>query len=281
MLDNVPNGSLPLIATRCVRIVSGSGESTVLKMINIRRNQNFPPNAVIPNLDMSDGSTEAFAPVMKNLIINNLNGDLALTQLGYITANGGLVPLGSNFNSSGVTTRTFGTIPGDKQDPTDYYFLSAVTQTPFFTPTDTRFAALVFHAAADQTITLGPAVNALAPSILSASSTAPIRFRVAITTQPEYSTYFSTTFQQAGANPRFVELRVSAGWAGASASSVNLDIPDLSAAGYPAIWGLQPGVLTNYTTTAAGWSGTGGLTSTPYVEGASIRFASKFGSTTP
>jgi len=278
-LNNVPNGNLDLLATRTNFTINGSTFTYTLADIIIRRNQNFAAGATIAPLDLSATSTEAFAPVSKNLTIANLNGDLAITTLSYITANGSLASLTTDLNTSSQATRPFFTLPDSKRVAGDYHYLTVIAAPTFTTaPTMERFAGRTFFASADQTITIGPVPNA--PTITTVSNVAPVRLDAAITIQPEYGKYFFSTWQQVGANPRSVQVAATAGYVG-GASTVHLGVPDLSATGYTASWGLQPGVLTSWTAAAAGWSAAGGIVGTPFVEGATFSFGIRLGSLTP
>ena len=68
----------------------------------------------------------------------------------------------------------------------------------------------------------------------------------------------------------------TAGWTG-SATTLNADISDLSAAGYTASWGLTPSAATTYSINAFGWNLTGGIVSTPFVDGASFMLGIRSG----
>ena len=84
------------------------------------------------------------------------------------------------------------------------------------------------------------------------STTAPVRYRVQAPLQAQYNQiYTASWFQGTGGTSRSVTIYATAGYSGGGAW--DLPIPDLSAAGYNATWGLQPGVSTGSTYTATGY----------------------------
>jgi hypothetical protein len=275
-LSNVPNGNQDLVATRSSFTINGSTVTTTFINLVIRRNLNLAAGSVItPAIDLSATSTEAVAPQSRNLTIGNLNGDQAIAINSFITANGTFGTLLSDINPSTSATRTFFTVPDSKRIPGDLNYVAVVAQSTFQTAvTSTRTAATVSAASADKTITLGPALNS--PTISALSTGAPWLLRGAITVQPQYANATTITFNQAGSSPRSVQLSYSAGWIG-SATSLNADISDLSAAGYTASWGMTPLAATTYSLTGVGWNVTGGIISSPFVDGASFMIGSRTG----
>ena len=79
--------------------------------------------------------------------------------------------------------------------------------------------------------------------------------------QTEYNQIFSISYQQSGSTSRQVAIDATAAYVGAG--SLDITIPDLSAAGYDSNYGLKIGVSTMYIVTASGYSaGAGGVAQT-------------------
>jgi hypothetical protein len=100
--------------------------------------------------------------------------------------------------------------------------------------------------------------------------------------QAEYNQYFVGNFQQGtGASHRSVTILKSMGYVSGGGTAA-LEIEDWSAAnGMYNTYALLPGVQTNVTQTATGWTGVGNFFMTPYVEGATFFSATRLAQITP
>ena len=269
-LNNLANGPLDLVASRTSLVVNGSVTSSALARVLIRRGVTvFSGSTISPSVDLQAISAEASAPVFRNATLAGLGTDQAFTITAYSTAGGTVATIFSELPPSNATPRPFPTVPASRQLPGDVHVLAAIAASSFSTsPAFTRFAETVFLTGADKTVTFGPTPNPVTSSVLSAQS--PERFRAAVTVQPEYNRLFQAQWTQAGAAPRSVLVLVTQAYAG-SVATLNLDIPDLVAAGYTAAFGLQAGAATTLSVNAASWDMPGGVFTTPFVDGATFR----------
>ena len=269
-LSNIPNGPLDLVASRTSVVINGSTVSNSLASVLIRRGVVVANGFTIsPSIDLSPISGEAAVPVLNNVTVGGLGSDQAVTLVAYQTAGGTSATLFQEFLASNLLTRPYPTVPASKQAAGDLHILGVFAAANFATqPSSTRFIQTAFFAGADKTVTLGPTPNAITSSVLSAPS--PERFRAAVLVQPEYNRIFQASWTQAGASPRNVIVQVTQGYAGSTAT-VNVDIPDLSAAGFTALFGLQAGVPTLLTVSVGGWDTTGGVFTPALFDGAILR----------
>jgi hypothetical protein len=275
---NVAAGSVDLVASRQALAVNGSSVSATLNKMIIRRGLNPASGSTLPVIDF--GAAEAFDPVSRNVTINNLGTDQSLVVGSYITANGTTIASYLTDISGGTaTTRGWKGVPTANQVAGDFHLLN-VSAVASLTQVlnSTRNAGIVFKDAVDKTVTLGPALGA---STVTTIATAPyVRPRSAFAAQTEYNRYFLADYQQGtGALARKTQVQQTGGYA---AGAPTLDVPDLSTvAGFDANWGLKTGAVVTWTLSATGWSGTGGVASTPFVEGTTYLSATRMGQFTP
>jgi hypothetical protein len=275
-LNNVPSGALDLVGARTTVAINGSSLTYTLASILVRRNQSLANGATIsPPVDLSAISAEAVAPVARVLTVTGLNGDQAEIVVYYTTSTGRAPLFFSASTPLTAATRTFYTMPASKQAAGDYHEVY-VTAASGFTATlasITRFASTAFFASADKSVTLGPVPSAV--TISNVTFAAPVRLNALFQVQAEYNKTFRFFMSQQGTNPRSVTLQYTVGYVG-SPATWNAVVPNLTPAGYPASWGLQPQVMTTIFTDVAGWSTTGGVLRPPFVEGATTSSASRF-----
>jgi len=256
-LSGVLDGPRDFIAskvTTTIDLQTGAFASALNKMI-IRRAQNPAANSALPVFDF--GSAEAFDPQPRTLTLTGASaGEANIVSLSYLTGStatsiGATVPLFSDFNASGATTRTIYTVPTAKQAAGDLHMITAITTPTSPTGTNAQRTVTKFQAAsADLTLAFGPALTA--PTVTTLSS-APVRYRVQAPVQPEYNKLYEAVWSQGtGASARSLIAIVQAGYAGGAAWDVS--VPDFTgAAGYNATWGLQSGVATGSTYIATGY----------------------------
>ena len=277
-LSNVPDGNRDLIAAKTLTSVSGSGITLTVNKLIIRRNQNPANGSTMTALDF--GAAEAFDPIAKTLTVNGAGSDLLSTAVSYVTANNGSTTLYTDANPASSGTRTYYGVPSAQQATGDLHLLTAVaTNITGSSASYLRIAGTYFKDATDKTVTLGPVP---ATATVSTLATTPyVRLRMQWTAQTEYGKYFSSIYSQSNAAaPRTSIVSATSGYLGGT--SVDLAIPDFTGvAGWDPNWGLKAGQATQWIATGTGWSSTGGVTSSPAVEGGSLLIGSRIGSITP
>ncbi|MEP6621937.1 MAG: hypothetical protein ABJE47_21620 [bacterium] len=260
VLDSAADGSRDLIAAKSIVALNGTGVTTTLNKVIIRRGINPAAGSAIPALDFSAG--EAFAPVQKTLTVANGNGETSSLTVGYFTAQTASAALYVDIGTSGAATRPYFGIPAANQTATDRHFaavssigsVSATAQT-------LRLATIFFKDAIDRTITLGAAPSAV--TITSVATTPSPRLRAQATAQSDYSNLITSSFAQLSSGvTRNVLIYQTMGHRGAAAAW-DVSMPDLSAvAGWDSNWALKSGASTTVSTVTTGYSSTGSLSPT-------------------
>ena len=176
---------------------------------------------------------------------------------------------------SGGTAHTVNGIPAAKQDASDLHQLTALAAS-VAAPGDARGHFMWFKTLADKTVTLGPVLTA--PTIASLGNTPYPRYSSSGPIQAEYDDGFSfVATQVVGSTGHSWSITATRGYfAGAT---YTLLMPDMSAAGYQALWALQVGSQATLNTSAFGFSGNG--FTPPQVEGGFGDFATRIGQVTP
>ena len=277
-LNAVPDGLRDLIASDAATVISGTSFSTQVKKMIIRRNQNPANNAVLPVLDFS--AAEAFVPGTASITLANGGSDfLASTGL-YFTANGAAGAFATDISQS--ATRTYYGVPSAQQAAGDLHGLTAVASVVNgSTATQIRTVSTYFKDLAAKTLTFGPAPSTV--SVTSVTGTPVVRLRTQYAVQTEYNKFFSFSYSQAvGATQRTISITMSTAYLGGNPTSIDHTMPDLSTvAGWDNNWGLRAGTVTNYITTASGWTFAAGATGATPAEGGVILSGTKLGSFTP
>jgi hypothetical protein len=242
-LMNVPNGAHDLIAG----LSTLSGTSLQLTKLIIRRGLDPAAGSTLPALDF--GSSEAFAPVTRNVTINGLGTDQATVGTSLVTATGSSTFLGFGSPSTAATQPYYG-VPDAQLQSADLHqmFVSAA---PVGSSNSSRAAFVYFHSAADRTVTLGAALGA--PTITTLAPTPYLRLRAQLPQQSDYNRLAEVSYSQSNgtSGSRTASVAMTAGYAGGGAYT--LDIPDFSGvAGWNNAWGLQPGVSTNWSVAEIG-----------------------------
>jgi hypothetical protein len=255
--DIVPDGARDFLAskvTTAVDLTTFAFTSTVNKLI-IRRGLNPAAGSALATFDFA--GTEAFDPQARTLTLTGANaGEANSVSVSYLTniasAQSASIPLYSDVSTSGATTRTIYTVPTAQQRP-GVLHLFAASSLPINQTSGTmsvRTVGKFLSASANLTLALGAELTA--PTVTTVSSAAPVRYRVQAPVQAQYNQiYTASWFQGTGGTSRAVTLYATTGFSGGAAW--DLSIPDLSAAGYNATWGLQAGVATGSTYTATGY----------------------------
>jgi hypothetical protein len=215
----------------------------------IRRDQNPVPNSTMPVLDFA--SAEAFAPVVRNLTINNLAGEEARIGVRFRTANAGIGFLTIDEPFDGVPNRQYPGIPNAQ--PGDLHALTiGATDAPSWDFSVDRTITVCFKDAVDRTVTLPPH---LGPVTVSVAATAPhLRLRFRYSLQPEYNRKVGFSYWQGSPTVNFT---VSPGYLG-TATAVDITLPDLTnLSGWNVGWYPSAVILTGWSAWAQGWTGTG------------------------
>lgn len=236
-LAGVPLGPQDLVASRHVRW------DTTDKMI-VRRNLDIANGETIPLLDFS--SSEAIALDSARLTIQDFGGN-ALTNASVssvlvYTANGGL---GRSSAATKNGTTWYRGLPASATIAGDMHQISAGAAG--------RSVQTVIGPLANHTVSLGPA--AATPTVATVSSGTPMRRRMTIPVQAEYSKSATARFET-GTRPYYSVYMTMTGAYRGSGTSWILEIPDFGAnSGYNTAWGLQGGPRQLWSATVAGWDG--------------------------
>jgi len=233
-LTGAPDLASDLVAVRQGIVTSGLAPDRLI----IRRGLNLPTGSVIPVLDF--GAAESFAPVTATATLSGLGADSAVIVSTLISAANTVAPLTT---SSGTASQTFAGVPAAQLAAGDVHELFALAQAA--SDPDARRGALTHMAAlADWPLQLGPALSI--PTVTTVSATAPQRLHAVLAMQTDYSKNAIIDFSQSvgqGTTYRRVVLDVTAAYAGASATSWDVTIPDVTTAGYNPAWGLLAGAV--------------------------------------
>jgi hypothetical protein len=268
-LNGVLNGASDLFATQSTVAAGPPIAITPVKMI-IRRGLDIADGGTIPVLDFA--AAEAFVPQSAVITLNGLGTDTPITFLAYLTAttSGALY---TTPGTAGATQTVYG-VPAANQQATDLHALNVIASSA--TPGDARGHFEWFNVLADKTVNLGPVLNA--PTVTALTGSAYPRFQAVAAVQAEYDDSFVFSLTQGGASARSTTVSATKGYL-AGAADYTLAIPDLTAAGYEAGWGLATGTPATSSTAAFGFSGTG--TTLPREEGGTADFATRGGEVTP
>jgi len=276
-IPNVPTGPVDLLAARTSISISTINnqlafDAEVDKLI-IRRVQNPGSGATLAPLDF-DGAA-AFLPAAPSMAISgSRSGEELTASSSYLSANHGFIRLGDGTLSG--TSGTYVAVPSREQTLGDLHLLSAAATTGRGTAqTVIRTATRVFRAAGAQTLALGPSITS--PLVATVSNVGYHRPRLVYAVQPEYSDSWVVRYLQAGATTqRAATVAITPSLV--TFSTLDFSFPDFrGTGGWRDGWGLRPGVPVSYDVSVSGWtSGVGGFTS-PFVEGAIILTAQRFG----
>jgi hypothetical protein len=262
--DSLPDGPLNLVASRFALDLA-SGSFGAPDKIILRRNVNYANNAAIPTLDFN--GSEAFAPATATLSIANLGTDEAAVGVSYFT---GVFGLGAFSLSTGGATQTYAGLPTAQLQANDLHALF-VSASPSNDETSSRGLIQYFRTVANRTATLGAALST--PTISSIASTPYARLRAQVASQSTYGQMATVDFTQTN---RSATVSMTSGYAGGTPATWDLAIPDFSAAGFDATWGLRPGVQTTWDVSAFGGNFLQFISGLP-TDGATVQYAMKSG----
>ncbi len=276
-LQNVPDGPVDLLASVGTLTIGGTGFTFDLTKMVIERGLNPADNANIGVVDFN--GSNAFAPVMRDVTVNNLGTDAYVLNMAYNTANGSSGLFFTNFQPSTDPMGSYPGIPAAQQEAADFHLLTVLATDPNLMTLDhQRSVTLINHDAKDLTATLGPELNL--PTITQPATMPYVRFRAQVAVQDEYDGYTFVTFNQTAGRMNSVLIGTTESFR--AGSDLDVTIPDFSGlAGFDDNWGPEAGVPTTWGLLGIGWTGMGGIIGTPYFDGAVSFSAGRFGEITP
>ena len=268
-LGDLAAGPQDLLATR-VTVVGGAGTLTGLIL---RRGIEVADSGTVAPLDFA--SAEAFAPAVRDVTIQGLGPEGALTQSGFHTARSEhvleFVPVRET-----AATRAYRAIPEAKLQPGDLLVLLATTAPTIGNVR--RAATLWYRAPVDRTLALGALPTP--PTIAVEATTPSLRPRARLATQADYDRLTSINYQQ-GQNT-VVTVSMTPAFAARTAGGYDLVVPELSGVtGFDPAWALRPGGGTLIWTVARIGGSLGFALGTEPREGDTRRVASDAGFFTP
>ena len=233
-LDNAPDAASDLIAVRQSLAATGLFSDKAI----IRRGLNLSSGSAIPVLDFT--AAEAFAPATAALTLTNLGSDSAAVLTGFITGSNTVAALSATF---GTAQQNFAVFHANQLVPGDLHELTALAA-PSSESTELRGIDTYFRVTAGQTLALGPSLAT--PTVSTTSAAAPQRLRAQFAVQSAYSKNSVADFSQSTGlfgPSREVIVYVTTAYLGGSPTTWDVAIPDMSAAGFNASWGLAAGTV--------------------------------------
>jgi hypothetical protein len=255
-LDSVPDVPLNLLASRSTMEME-TGSITPNRLI-LRRNVNYANNSAIPTLDFNNAA-EAFAPATANLTIAGAGSDTAFVSTTFSSGRFSFDGFGGgafSFNFGASPLRYAG-VPSDRLQSGDSHVLFAFAQGA--DTTSMRGLLAFVRTISDRSVTLG--------------TTPYLRLRATSAGQSQYAGAASVDFVQ---GTRTASVSATAAYFGGAPATWDLAIPDLSAAGFDAAWGLRPGARTDWSLTTFGANFLSVFSGTP-ADGTTLLTASKSG----
>lgn len=269
-LNNVSNITTDLLAARAT--VNATTFATTPDRFVLRRSINPPAGGTLPVVDFA--SAEAFAPASAQYTIENTGGEQLSSSIGLFTNNG---PVGFfSFNDPLATgnTRTVYGLPAARTQGGDLHQVQFIAVAA--SGVSSRQILQYNRDITARTLTLGPVVNA--PQLSTAASAPYARIRAIGTWQAEYGDGFGVGFSQNEGGGRIWSVQTSRAYAG-TGPSYSVELPDFSGvAGFNLAWGLQSGLATQWSLSAAAIFGGG---AGPAVEGYFQRAGFRSGTYTP
>lgn len=215
-VEGVADGPQDLVAFRG----NIGGSDKIIRRLGL----DLPNGSKIPLLDFN--SPEAFAWDSARVSIQQLPGSGIVSSTVYM-ANGSAFLAPSRAASA---TTWYRGLPASATIAGDLHGIGVSS--------DGRSVGTIIGSLANHTVSLGPA--AAAPTVTTLSTGAPMRRRLTIPVQSQYSKTAHARFES-GTRPYFIVNVMMTGAYRGSAASWRLEVPDFGASsGYNAAWGLQP-----------------------------------------
>ena len=224
-LSGLPEGSRDLIATRAATSTTQPPDRVI-----VQRGVNLGSGSTIPALDF--GSAQAVALATNTATFVNRGNDLVSLVSEVITENGTSHRL-MEFSGASADAASFVSLPQSVRLSSDRHVLSAYTSGG----AGTREVVGYFTTPGNRTVTFGPNLNTGTFSVLAAAPM--VRPRATIASQSEYGDAMQATFSQSASHGfRMITMLTSLRFRGSLPATWELEMPDLSAAGYDSDWGL-------------------------------------------
>lgn len=228
-LTDAPDGARDLVALR--QIYSNDVGHISTNRAIIRRALNPASGSTLPVLDF--GGSEAAATQGGTFTLNG-GGTSWGADVSLLTANGTWSTL-AYISGSGATAAIPYQVPAATMRlSTDKYTLDAWADggntSQYYIQNLTTFG--------DRTASFGPVLGT--PTLTALASTPYRRYRVQLTKQSQYGGFIFVEIESPTANTNGAYLMASAAYFGGTAPATwDISMPDLSSAGFQAIWGLQ------------------------------------------
>ena len=227
-LEFVPNGSLPLVATRR----PDNTAPFVVDRIIMRSDVNVANGGSInPVLDFE--SAEAFGPATASATVTSLEPtDQAVLWSGFVGTGSDHALFSFQNVTAAANQVEYAALPASRLAATEWQMLFLGVDGPSTRGAQLFYRALVSH----RSFGAGPLLAT--PTITPAATTPVLRPRVQLPRQAEYDRVLHASFWQAPS--RSVGVWVTAAYLG-NQSEWDITVPDLSgAAGWNNAWGLDP-----------------------------------------
>lgn len=265
-IQNVPDGSLDLVATRTDATTFAANKVILRRGLNVTS---------LPVLDFN--AAEAFAPVTANVTVTGLGTDEAsiISSYGGVYGSrtiGNLSFLDSYTSASGAVPYT--AIPvAQLTNPLELSRLYAFSDDAVNSDFE-RTAGVYFRTPAAKTIAIGPKLNT--PTVTKNVTGAYAWPRVVLTSQTQYNRLFSANYDQ---TTRSANVFATAGYYGAAPTTWDVTLPDLSGVtGWTATWGLAGGSSIEWAVSVDGGA-VQFLDANTIVDGSTFQSASVFSQT--
>jgi hypothetical protein len=267
--DNVPSGTIDLVGGLSTTVPTSVGGETTPQRYFLRRGLNPANNAALGALDF-DGP-DGFAPEAATATINGANGEPLGTVMSYQTSGGTFGTLYSQTQLIPPATMPIYGVPAARRTGNDLHFLQHST-TPLTAPNAVRSRTVlqIFGAFGPRAVAFGAPLSPPTVTALGGG-----RAQMQFPIQTEYGRYWVAGFLQASGS-RSIVIGATSAWVGGG-GTVTLATPNFATVtGWNPAWGLTAGAAA-WTATAAGWADSGGITTTPFVDGAVYRSATASG----
>jgi hypothetical protein len=231
---------------------AASSQSTLYQPARyiVRRGLNPANGSSLPVLDFA--SSEAAAPTTATYTLNGVGTDAWFANTDMRTANLTVTQLGyaSGTGTGGAVAAPYQVLPASLRAGTDEYrFLAFASGVDFDRGVNQNLLSF-----GNRSVTLGPLLSV--PTITNAASSPNIRMRYQLASQTAYSAYTSAFFwQRSQTVQRDAYVFTTAGYLGGAPATWDVTMPDLSAAGFQTVWGLQPGLAVSFHVDAGSFLG--------------------------
>lgn len=244
--ETVADGPRDLLAARV-------NDAQITDRLILRRNIDPADGSMLPTLDFAGG--EAFEPELHQLSVSN-SGGADVTVGTVFWTGGGTAGFLSGATAAGANVFAFRAIPDGQRNGGDLHMITASVDEE----TAARMATLFIGSPGDESVTLGPSMSQATVSVAGSSPYA--RLRASLPAQAEYDKQFILTMNQMpiiNPSPRMAEVSITAGYLQGTPGTWQVELPDLSEAGFDPDWGPRAGGQTTWAVFVHGWDGEIGM----------------------